>query len=140
MRALLLVLVAAFLVQSVSAQGSLRAGRVGSAPVIDGRLNEDIWKSADTASGFRQIEPNEGAAATEPTELRVLYDNANLYVGPRLYDSEPGKFVARLSGRDEGAEGDKFTFYVDAPNVHPTAARLEVSAAGGQRDAILSKH
>src|SRR5437667_668205 len=138
MRALLLVLVAAFLVQSVSAQGSLRAGRVGSTPVIDGRLNEDIWKSADTASGFRQIEPNEGAAATEPTELRVLYDNANLYVGARLYDSEPGKIVARLSRRDDGADGDKFTFYVDALHDHLTGALFEVSAAGVQRDAIIS--
>src|SRR5437667_5277112 len=138
MRALLLVLVAAFLVQSVSAQGSLRAGRVGSAPVIDGRLNEDIWKSADTASGFRQIEPNEGAPATEPTELRVLYDNANLYVGVRLYDREPDKIVHRLSRRDDDADADRFTFYVDSLNDHLSGAHFEVSAAGVQRDAIIS--
>src|SRR5947209_6683394 len=141
MRALPLVLAGAFLVQNVqsaSAQASLRAERVQSAPAIDGRLDEDVWKTADTARGFRQIEPNEGAPATEPTELQVLYDNANLYVGVRLYDSEPSKIVKRLSRRDDDADADRFTFYVDALNDHLTGAHFEVSAGGVQRDAIIS--
>ena len=141
MRALPLVLAGACLVHNVhnaSAQASLRAQRVPSAPAIDGRLDEDVWTTADTARGFRQIEPNEGAPATERTELQILYDNANLYVGVRLYDSEPGKIVKRLSRRDDDADADRFTFYVDALNDHLTGARFEVSAGGVQRDAIIS--
>ena len=138
MRVLPLALIAALFAPRASAQPSLRAQRVQTPPVIDGRLDEDVWTTADTARGFRQLEPNEGAPATEPTELRVLYDNLNLYVGVRLYDSEPDKIVKRLSRRDADADADRFTFYVDALNDHVTGAHFEVSAAGAQRDAIIS--
>jgi hypothetical protein len=137
-RALFVLLVTAFLGQNASAQPSLRAQRVQTPPAIDGRLDDAVWNTADTARGFRQIEPDEGAPATEPTELRVLYDNANLYVGVRLYDREPGKIVNRLSRRDDDADADRFTFYVDSLNDHLSGAHFEVSAAGVQRDAIIS--
>ena len=68
-RALFVLLLTAFLVQNVAAQSSLRAQRVQTPPAIDGRLDDAVWNAADTASGFRQIEPNEGAPETEPTEL-----------------------------------------------------------------------
>jgi hypothetical protein len=96
------------------------------------------WQSAETAGAFRQYEPNEGAPATEPTEVRVLYDNASLYVGVRLYDSEPSRIVARMSRRDENPDADRFTFYVDALHDRLTGAAFEVSAAGAQRDQSIS--
>ena len=117
---------------------SLRAHRAGVPPVIDGRLDEPSWQSADVAGGFRQYEPKEGAPATEPTEVRVLYDNASLYVGVRLYDSEPSRIVARMSRRDENPDADRFTFYVDALHDRLTGAAFEVSAAGAQRDQSIS--
>src|SRR6185503_20021901 len=117
---------------------SLRAVRTDTAPTIDGHLDEAVWKTAEFAGNFRQYEPREGAPATERTEVRVLYDNVNLYVGVRLYDSEPGKIVKRLSRRDDDPDADKFTFYVDALHDRVTGAAFEVSAAGSQRDAIIS--
>ena len=117
---------------------SLRARRALAPLLIDGRLDEPSWQSADAAGDFRQYEPAEGEPATERTEVRVLYDNASLYVGVRLYDSEPAGIVARMSRRDEQPDADRFTFHVDALHDRLTGASFEVSAAGAQRDAIIS--
>ena len=137
MHALPLILAAAFLAQNPTAI-DLRAHHAESPPRIDGRLDEAVWSSAAVGTNFRQIEPTEGAAASERTEIRILYDNTALYVGVRLYDSEPGKIVTRLSRRDDDPDADKFTFYVDALHDRLTGAAFEVSAAGSQRDAIIS--
>ena len=120
------------------APASLSARRAQAPLLIDGRLDEPSWQSAAAAGNFRQYEPNEGEPATERTEVRVLYDNTSLYVGVRLYDSEPGRIVARMSRRDEDPDADRFTFYVDALHDRLTGAAFEVSAAGAQRDASLS--
>ena len=88
--------------QSVPAAGpgpSLSASRVPTPPVLDGRLDESSWQAAASAGDFRQYEPVEGAPATERTEVRVLYDNTSIYVGVRLYDSEPAGIVTRMSRR-----------------------------------------
>ncbi len=137
-RALPLALAAVFVATNASAQGSLRAHRADTPPSIDGRLDEPIWTSAEFAGNFRQFEPNEGEPATERTEVRVLYDNTALYLGVRLYDSDPGKIVKRLSRRDDDPDADRFTFYVDSLHDHLSGAAFEISAAGAQRDSIIS--
>jgi hypothetical protein len=81
---------------------ALRAHRIGAEDVVrlDGALDEPVWQRADSAAGFRQREPLEGATASEPTSVRVLYDDAYLYIGVWAYDSEPGRIVARQLERD----------------------------------------
>ena len=138
MLAVLLLLVTAFPAQETTARASLSVLRTEVAPSIDGRLDEAAWRSAPVAGNFRQFEPEEGQPATERTEVRVLLDNGSLYVGARLYDREPQKIGRRLSRRDEGADADRFTFYLDPLHDRLTGAFFEVSAAGVQRDAIIS--
>ena len=138
MRALFLLLTAALLAQNTPAQAPLRASRVESPPVIDGRLTEPAWDLAQKAENFRQRQPEEGRPATERTEVRVLYDNSAIYIGAKLYDSEPDKIARRLSRRDAGADGDKFFFYLDPMHDHLTGASFEVSAAGVESDWIIS--
>ncbi|HQZ17567.1 MAG TPA: DUF5916 domain-containing protein [Vicinamibacteria bacterium] len=59
----------------------LRATRVETKIDIDGRLDEAAWASAEPADSFTQSVPDEGAAPTERTEVRVLYDDRALYIG-----------------------------------------------------------
>jgi hypothetical protein len=68
---------------------------------IDGCLTEPAWNRAPAASGFRQREPQEGAPATEQTEVRVLYDGTTLYVGVLAHDREPDKVIAHVLRRDK---------------------------------------
>src|SRR5215208_3901631 len=58
---------------------------------IDGRLDEPSWSQAEVATDFRQQEPNEGEPASEKTEVRLLFDDKNLYVGVNAFDSEPAR-------------------------------------------------
>jgi len=115
----------------------VRAARAGGPISIDGRLDEDAWAAAPVAAGFRQREPQEGAPATEPTELRVLYDEGALYVGARLHDDAPDHIVRQLSRRDQVADADSFSVFLDPHHDHRTGVEFQVSAAGVQRDAAI---
>ena len=116
----------------------VQAIRVADPPSIDGRLLEESWGQVPAASEFTQRDPDEGEPATERTELRVLYDDDALYVGLRMFDREPQLIARRLSTRDSGADADSVTIQFDPLHDHVTGAAFAVSAAGVQRDAIIS--
>src|SRR5215475_3719423 len=59
--------------------------------LIDGLLDETDWGRAAPLTGFTQRLPAEGRPATQPTEVRILYDDENLYIGAELRDAEPGQ-------------------------------------------------
>jgi len=78
----------------------LGAVRVATAPVIDGALDDEVWQSATPADHFIQQEPNEGSPASEPTEVRIVYDARNLYIGIRADDSGAAGIIATEMRRD----------------------------------------
>mgnify|MGYP000650348058 CR=1 FL=1 len=63
------------------------------APVLDGRLDDAEWRDGEPFRGFVQREQNEGAPATERTEVRILTDGEALYIGAWMYDREPNAIV-----------------------------------------------
>jgi hypothetical protein len=77
-----------------------RAAHVAIPPVIDGRLDEPAWQEAEPLTGFVQRVPRDGAPASEPTEVRILYDEEAIYVGVWLWDSNPGGIVHGPAIRD----------------------------------------
>ena len=85
-----------------SADGRLEAVAVEArTPIrVDGVLDEPAWTGAVPIGGFVQSEPNEGAPATERTEVRILYDEDDLYVGAYLQDSEPDAVVVNDIRKD----------------------------------------
>ena len=69
---------------------------------IDGRLDDAAWAAATPVARFLQTQPVEGAPASDRTELRILFDDAAIYVGARMYDSLGRAGVhARLARRDQ---------------------------------------
>lgn len=111
--ALLLCTTASLFAQTETAL-QLRALRINSHIQLDGLLAEPEWRQAQAAAGFRQNQPREGEAATEKTEVRVLYDEGNLYVGVMCFDAEPNKIVAQKLQRDGGLDDDDmFAFLLD---------------------------
>jgi len=122
---------------------SLKAVRVAQAPKVDGDLSDEVWKSAEPFTGFRMVEPRPNQDPTERTELRVLYDESNLYFGVRCYDSEPSRIAANSmahDGSDEHSENDDIIRvlldpFQDKRNayiffVNPRGARSEGLASG----------
>ncbi len=76
------------------------ATAISKAPVIDGRLNDDAWRGASVLSGFTQREPQEGAAVSERTEVRLLTDGEALYIGAWMYDRDTAAIVEGEKIRD----------------------------------------
>ena len=60
---------------------------------LDGILDEEVWRSVTPATGFIQEEPSEGEACTEESEIYVIYNKDNLYIGAKLYDSDPVSYT-----------------------------------------------
>jgi hypothetical protein len=87
--------------------------------VIDGKLDDAAWAAATPIGDLVQAVPNEGRAPAEKTEIRILYDEAAIYIGARMYDSEGAKGVrAVLTRRDNFLNGtnlttDKIAFVFD---------------------------
>ena len=73
---------------------------VPTAPIVDGRLTEDVWREAEPLTGFLQRELREGESITERTEVRILTDGEGLYIGAWLYDREPAGIVPGEKVRD----------------------------------------
>jgi len=115
----------------------LEAARTDVPIHVDGRLDEPAWQTVDVYTDFRQRDPDEGAPASEDTELRLVYDDDALYVGVRLHDRDAHLIGRRLSRRDEFADADRFTLFLDPRHDRRTGVRLEVTAAGVQRDAVI---
>src|SRR5262245_22535037 len=91
-----------------------RANRVQTAPVLDGELNDEVWKLAELIDGCVQSDPLEGRPATERTEVRIVYDDQTLYVAVMCYDSEPGAILVTDSRRDSDlTETDSFQLILD---------------------------
>ena len=90
----------------------VKAVRVAQRPQIDGVLDEALWESAAVIDDFTQQEPDEGAPASERTEVRVLYDGSSLYLGVRAFDSDPAGVVATEMRRDGNRILDEDNFQV----------------------------
>ena len=117
-----------------------RAARREGVVHIDGRMDEQAWEAAPPITEFTQLDPREGEPASERTEARILIDDDALFVGFRLYDSEPAKIQRQLARRDQGIEGDLVEVYIDSYHGHNDAVVFRLSAAGARRDASVSSN
>ncbi len=108
------------------------------APAIDGQTKDVVWKKAMFGDGFVQKDPVEGAPASEKTYFKIMYDEKNLYVLIRAYDSEPDKIACRLSRRDDIEDSDVVGVMLDSYNDKRTAFEFSLNAAGVKEDAVLT--
>src|SRR6186997_661612 len=105
---------------------------------IDGHLNDAAWSAATPITTFTQRDPNAGAPATQPTDVRIVYDASAIYVGARLTDTT-GRPNSRLGRRDSSLSGsDWFVVTLDSYHDHLTAYRFAVNPSGVRRDEKIS--
>ncbi|MBI4931567.1 MAG: carbohydrate binding family 9 domain-containing protein [Bacteroidetes bacterium] len=138
MKKILLCFFLLFFFINVHAQDSLKtynATRITSSPKIDGMLDDEVWKNAQSVSDFIQNSPSEGGKVSQKTEIKILYDNVAIYVGAMLYDTAPDSILHELGNRDdEGLNADKFRFVIDPYNTRQDAYDFGVYASGVQTD------
>ncbi len=107
------------------------------APAIDGRLDDPVWAKVPWEGGFTQRKPLEGAEPTEKTAFKVLYDDKNVYVGIRAYDSQASTVERRMSRRDEKA-GDCVDITFDSYFDRYTGFLFGVNASGVKYDQLVT--
>ncbi len=105
---------------------------------LDGRLDEPEWQAAQIATGFTQRVPEDGSEPTERTEVRILFDGSALYIGARMYDTDPEEIARRLGRRDSYTSSDLFWASIDSYHDHRTAFVFAVNPAGVRRDEIAT--
>jgi len=111
------------------------ATRIDKRPKIDGKLNDACWESGIWSGGFIQQVPNQGKKPSQDTEIKLLYDNSNLYVGFKCYDKGPGNIRPILSRRDKLA-GDIAGIALDSYHDKQTAYEFNVAASGQKVDLV----
>ncbi|HEY2974399.1 MAG TPA: DUF5916 domain-containing protein [Pyrinomonadaceae bacterium] len=115
------------------------AVRVTDALKIDGLLDESAWSLAQPATDFLQEQPHEGEPASEKTEVRVLFDDKNLYIGIHAFDSDPAQINARELVRDASfSNDDKIEILLDTYHDRRNAFRFAVNPLGTQQDALIT--
>jgi len=109
----------------------------GSAPVIDGRLDDACWQGAgEWSAGFTQLSPRYGAPPSRETEIKILLDDRNLYVAVTAHD-DPVAQRARLMGNRDGFVGDIMGVNFDSYHDLRTGFEFDLTAAGQKIDLVL---
>ncbi|MEP7383741.1 MAG: DUF5916 domain-containing protein [Gemmatimonadota bacterium] len=112
------------------------AARLDGATVrIDGSMDEAAWGRATPIRDFVQKIPREGATPSVPTEVRILYDDAALYVGARLMRSDPRAIRQSVTRRDGESDAEVFTISLDTYHDRRTAYAFSISSGGVRGDA-----
>jgi Domain of unknown function (DUF5916) len=115
----------------------VKAIRLDAPIVLDGALSEPFWKDENAVTNFTQRDPVEGAAPSERTIVDIAYDDQAIYIGARMYDSQPALIEARLARKDVDVTSDRFIFYIDSYHDRRTGFYFGLNAAGTQYDGTL---
>ena len=118
-------------------QHSVQMVRTDTPPVIDGKLDEAVWQSAALVDNLHQVSPIEYAEPDERTEIYLLYDDEALYIGARLYDTEPDKITANILRQNDGiGQDDRFYVTLDPFNTRRSGYYFGVNPNGVRQDGL----
>jgi hypothetical protein len=112
------------------------AVRTEGGPSIDGSLEDGAWQTASVIRDLIQQEPAEGEPASERTEIRLLYDENNLYLGVHAFDSDQAGIIATEMRRDGARilDEDNFQIILDTFMDARSAYMFVVSPLGAKLD------
>ena len=106
---------------------------------VDGEFDETIWQTVQPITEFVQRLPQDGAAPSEKSEMRILYDDNYLYFGFTFFDSEPEKVRATILNRGGWIHrDDKLEIALDTYLDRRNAYLFEMNPLGTQDDALIS--
>jgi hypothetical protein len=105
--------------------------------VIDGKDDDQIWRTAPVIAGFKQWQPTEGKEPRFRTEAKVAYDAANLYVYVRAFDPHSDSIIRLLERRDTFTPSDMIWIFVDSYHDRRTGYEFGVNAAGVKIDQAI---
>ena len=126
--------------RDASGRATLRAVRLTSPIRLDGALDEAVYETVPPISDFIQQEPQEGAPATEKTEVWLLFDDDRVYVSFRCWESQPERLIANEMRRDNNNifQNDHVAFLFDTFYDRRNGFDFVVNAIGGRMDGQIT--
>ena len=97
-------------------RATVRAIKLDEGIQLDGQLDEAVYQDVPAITDFVQLMPVEGAPATEKTEAWIMFDDTNVYVSARIWDSAPeSEWIANEMRRDTNQlrQNDTFAAFFD---------------------------
>ncbi len=116
-----------------------RAFRTSSPPAIDAVFDDPGWRAGEWSGGFVQHQPYENRPPSQPTAFKVAYDDTNLYIAIRAFDSSPDSIISRMSRRDDD-DGDMVFVVLDSYHDLRTGFVFGVSSAGVRFDMTVNNN
>ncbi len=111
---------------------------VHSRITLDGLLTESDWAESQQIGEIRQREPHPGDSASERTEVKLLFDQRNIYIGVICFDSEPSRIIATRMARDSDlSTDDKVEIVIDPFHDHRNGFYFATNPAGVLVDALI---
>ena len=117
----------------------LKIGKTSEEIVLDGQLNESIWETADLAKNFSMILPQDDRKATQFSEVRMAYDDKNIYLAVIFFNNTvKGDYVVESYKRDFSfGKNDNFLVAIDPFNNMTTGFAFGLNTYGAQWDGTM---
>ena len=117
----------------------LNIRKTTSPVIIDGIVDEEAWKNADVADDFFMVLPTDTGKANQHSEIRMTYDDKNLYLVATFYNNIPGPYFVESLRRDFSfGKNDNFLLFIDPFNNQTTGFSFGSNAAGAQWDGTMN--
>ena len=123
--------------RNAAGQVTVRAVRLADGLELDGRLDEEIYRSVEPITDFVQFEPDAGAPATERTEMWLSFDNASFYISARAWHSAPeSDWIVNEMRRDSFnvLNNENISFLLDTFYDRRNGVVATVNPLGGRMD------
>jgi hypothetical protein len=114
-----------------------KAEKLTVAPDIDGVLDDEAWKQGTWIDDFTQYNPHNGKKPSQRSEFKILFDENNLYVAFRAFDTSPDSIIRRMTRRDN-VDGDLLGIFLDSFHDLRTAFFFGVSSGGVKYDQMFT--
>jgi hypothetical protein len=114
-----------------------KAEKLTVAPDIDGVLDDEAWTQGTWIDDFTQYNPHNGKKPSQRSEFKILFDENNLYIAFKAFDTSPDSIVRRLTRRDN-VDGDLVGIFLDSFHDLRTAFLFGVSSGGVKYDQMFT--
>ncbi len=105
---------------------------------LDGILDEAIWEEAESASDFWEYFPSDSIQAVKQTDIKMLYDDKNLYIGITVYTAGKNYAVESLRRDFRAGNSDNITLLFDTFNDANNAFLFGINPYGVRREGLVS--
>jgi hypothetical protein len=116
----------------------LHIHRVLTPVKIDGKVDDQAWQDAETTSGFFMVLPMDTSLATVKTEVKMCYDEHNIYLVAICFKGSSGPYYVESLRRDFAfGKNDNFLVFIDPFNDLTNGFSFGANAAGAQWDGTM---